>query len=74
MRNSTVQARLDHQLDALRDSVKHLVDIGGDKAGAIRDSAMSGVKHMGKVIKEHPIAAVAIAFGIGYIAMRIVRR
>ncbi len=74
MRNQSVVSRLDHQLDALKDSVKHLVDAGGDKAAAFKDTAMTGVSKVGKMIKAHPIAAIAIAFGIGYIAMRIARR
>jgi hypothetical protein len=35
---------------------------------------MSGVEYIGSQIKKHPVAALAIAFGIGYIAMRMIRR
>jgi ElaB/YqjD/DUF883 family membrane-anchored ribosome-binding protein len=67
MRNSNVQSRMDSQLDSIRDSVKHFVDIG-------EDTARSGIKQLGRLIKDHPVAAVAIAFGVGYLAMRILRR
>jgi hypothetical protein len=48
--------------------------MGGERAGAIKDSLVAGTKKTGSMIKQHPIAAIAIAFGIGYIAMRFMRR
>jgi ElaB/YqjD/DUF883 family membrane-anchored ribosome-binding protein len=73
------------RLDAIRDSVKGLVDQGHDKVNAIKDRVVD-MKHKAKdqggkavtkasdLIKAHPFAAIGIAFGVGYIAMRLVRR
>ena len=74
-----------HRLDAIRDSVKGLVDQGHDKVTAIKDKVVDlqskakdqGGKAFDKVsdlVKAHPFAAIGIAFGVGYIAMRLVRR
>ena len=62
------------RLDSLKESVRDLVDAGGERASAIRDSLVAGTKKTGSLIKEHPVIAIAIAFGVGYIAMRMMRR
>jgi hypothetical protein len=70
-----VTNEIEGRLDGLKNSVKALLDHGlADKAGAVKDSAMSGVEYIGSQIKKHPVAALAIAFGIGYVAMRMIRR
>jgi len=70
-----VTNEIEGRLEGLKSSVKELLDHGlADKAGAVKDSAMSGVEYIGSQIKKHPVAALAIAFGIGYIAMRMIRR
>lgn len=73
------------RLDSVRESVKGLVDQGHDKVNAIKD-AVSDLQHKAtdqggkaidsasKLIKDHPFAAVGIAFGVGYLLMRLVRR
>ena len=72
-------------IDNLKDSVKHLVDQGQEKAGEIKN-ALVGAKQ--KVVStganliasaraaivDRPFVAVGIAFGVGYVAMRIFRR
>jgi len=69
---------LGSRIDSLKDSVKDLVDAGTDRAASLKDATVSGVSKLAsqtvKFVKHHPIAAVAIAFGVGYIAMRLVRR
>jgi hypothetical protein len=67
----TKVADVQHEIEARFDSLKHGFS---DKAGAVKDSAMSGIEFLGAQIKKHPVAAVAIAFGIGYVAMRVMRR
>ena len=73
------------RLDSLKDSVRNLVDVGSERAEAIKSrmadvkdtvvsSSKSGINRMGSLIKEHPIVAIGIAFGIGYLAMRVFRR
>lgn len=70
-----VTNEIEGRLDGLKNSVKELLDHGlADKAGAVKDTAMDGVQYIGSQIKKHPVAALAIAFGIGYIAMRMIRR
>ncbi|HET9988418.1 MAG TPA: hypothetical protein VFQ65_07855 [Kofleriaceae bacterium] len=48
------------------------------KAADLKTSAMHGAENAFDVvtaqIKKHPMAALAIAFGIGFLAMRLVRR
>ncbi len=81
----TATADFDERFDALKHSVRDLTDLGRDKLGDLKDRAVDAKSHAfdevgaliaraGKLIKQHPIAAVGIAFGIGYIAMRVMRR
>jgi ElaB/YqjD/DUF883 family membrane-anchored ribosome-binding protein len=74
MTTKSVANALDSQLDNLRNGVKHLVDAGSERAGDLKDIGMTQIDNLGKLVKKHPFAAIAIAFGVGYIAMRIVRR
>jgi len=85
MSNRNISARFDERFDALKQSMRHLVDVGNDTASAlkdkmidVKDTAVSGtssaLKTTGKLIKAHPIAAVAIAFGIGFVAFKLIRR
>ncbi len=74
-----------HRLDSIRDSVKSLVDQGHDKVTAIKDKVVD-LQHKAKdksglaidkasdLIKAHPFVAIGIALGLGYLAMRLVRR
>lgn len=76
---------LEDRIDHLKDSVRNLADIGSERADDLKhkvvdakDSAVSTVEtYLGKAkffIVANPLAAVGIAFGMGYVAMRIVRR
>ena len=56
------EARLDH----LKDSIRTLLADGGDRAKSVATSR-------GRMIKLHPIAAVAIAAGIGFGVFMLVR-
>lgn len=74
-----------HRIDSIKDSVKGLIDQGQQKATAIKDKVVD-FQHVAKdrgtaaidraadLIKTHPFAAIGIAFGVGYLAMRLVRR
>jgi surfactin synthase thioesterase subunit len=48
------------------------------KAAELKTSALHGAENafdaLAAQIKKHPFAALGIAFGIGYLAMRIARR
>lgn len=76
---------LDNKLDTLKESVRNLVDAGGERAGQIKSKAIDAkdsifengdavFKKAGSLIKEHPFIAVGIAIGVGYIAMRMFRK
>lgn len=78
-------AALDQKLDQLKSTVKTLVDDGKERADALRTRAVdvkdAVVENGGELlnranafIKENPIVAIAAAFGIGYIVVRMIRR
>ena len=72
-------------IDSVKDNVKNLVDQGQEKVNAIKDRVID-VKDQAVTrgnavldqatgfIKANPLKAVGIAFGIGYIGMRLFRR
>lgn len=62
---------IEDRFDSLKESVLARL---GDAKDAVVSGTRAGVSKTGSLIKEHPIAAIAIAFGIGYIAMRVMRR
>jgi len=65
---------LETRFDGLKDNMKHLVDEVPAKASAIRAQAMNSIEYIGRQIKKHPIAALGIAFGAGFLVMRLIRR
>lgn len=67
---------------SVKESVQTLVDHGGEAVHEIkakvtevsteaRDKASAAYTELLKFIDEHPGKSVALAFGIGYVAMRI---
>jgi ElaB/YqjD/DUF883 family membrane-anchored ribosome-binding protein len=74
MSKHTSVSMFEDRLESLKESVRDLVDAGGERAGVIRDSVVAGTRKTGSLIKAHPVVAIAIAFGIGYVAMRLMRR
>jgi ElaB/YqjD/DUF883 family membrane-anchored ribosome-binding protein len=76
MRNTA--STFEDRLDSLKDSMRHLVDLSGEHASALKDSVVAGsktgVKKVGSLIKDHPFIAIGVAFGVGYLVMRIVKR
>lgn len=85
MARNQIGARFDERFEALKQSMRHLVEAGNDTAAAlkdrmidVKDSAVSGTKsginRMGGLIKDHPIAALVLAFGIGFVAIKLIRR
>lgn len=82
-KNST--ATLETRLDSLKDSMRSLVDFGSETAGTIKTKAIDvkdvvvtnggkALRKTGSLIKDHPIIAVGIAFGVGYLVMRVMRK
>jgi ElaB/YqjD/DUF883 family membrane-anchored ribosome-binding protein len=77
--------KLDERIDSIKDQVKGLVDKGEQRAAAIKNKAIEvkdeaftkGNALLDQVtgyIKSNPLKAVGIAFGAGYIGMRLFRR
>jgi ElaB/YqjD/DUF883 family membrane-anchored ribosome-binding protein len=73
--------RTDSSIDSLKNSVKELVHDGQEKVNAVKDRVIE-VKDRGNVmldrfvdvIKANPLKSVGIAFGVGYLGMRLFRR
>jgi ElaB/YqjD/DUF883 family membrane-anchored ribosome-binding protein len=76
---------VEEKLDSIRDSVKGFVDRGAQKADAIKhkvveakDEAMhrgsESLDRLASMVRAHPLKSIGIAFGIGYIGMRLFRR
>lgn len=60
-----------HFVDAGR---KVVVDTAGDAKDVVVERGGKLLTMLSKSIRKRPLAAIGIAFGIGYIAMRITRR
>lgn len=83
--SGSVTGTLDDKLDSLRDSMKGVVDQGAQRVDQlksklidVKDEAISRggdlLTRTTSLIKAHPLKAIAIAFGAGYIGMRLFRR
>ena len=83
--NGNTQAKAQKGLDHLKERVSGLVDQGQEKVSALKDKVVDikdqtmskGSAYLDKTtdfIKANPLKSVGIAFGIGYLAMRLIRR
>jgi len=83
-KNGTGTGALDNKLDSIKESVRNLVDAGGERAGQLKSKAIdakdavfengeAAIKKTGSLVKDHPLAAIAIAFGVGYITLRLLK-
>lgn len=72
-------------IDQIKESVRGLVDRGQEQAGALRDRAVevkdqvltrsnAVLDQATAYIRNNPLKSVGIAFGVGYIGMRLFRR
>ena len=77
--------KLDDRIDSIKEQVKGLVDKGEQRAAAIKNRAIEVkdeafskgnalLDQVNGFIKSNPLKAVGIAFGAGYIGMRLFRR
>jgi ElaB/YqjD/DUF883 family membrane-anchored ribosome-binding protein len=82
---STANHGVEERIDQIKDTVKGFVDHGAQRVDAIKskvvdvkDQAFSRgndlVDRVTDMVKAHPLKAVAIAFGAGYLGMRLFRR
>lgn len=85
MQKNGTASTMENRLDSLKSSVRNLVDAGGERAGQLKNKAIdvkdavvengsAALNRAGALIKEHPIAAVGLAFGVGYIVVRMLKK
>jgi ElaB/YqjD/DUF883 family membrane-anchored ribosome-binding protein len=78
-------SHLDSKLDSLKEKAKDIVDQGNETVDQIKhrvvevkDQAMAKgnafIDDVTSLIKANPLKSIAIAFGVGYIGMRLFRR
>ena len=83
--NNNGSGAMHDKLDSIKEKAKGLVDQGQEKAAEIKskvidvkDQAVTrGNALLGRAtdfIKANPLKAVGIAFGVGYVGMRLIRR
>lgn len=59
--------------DRIADASATVKDRLGDAKDVVTDRGGTALSLSRRVIKQHPLIAVGLAFGVGYIAMRIAR-
>jgi ElaB/YqjD/DUF883 family membrane-anchored ribosome-binding protein len=80
-----VSAKVDEKIDSLSEAVKGIVDQGAQKVDEIKTKVVEAkdqaitrgndlMQRAAEVVKAHPLRSVAIAFGAGYLLMRLFRR
>lgn len=78
-------AQLDERLGAIKENVKEIIGRGEERVGEIKHRVLEareqartrGNQYLDRVtelIRANPLRAVGIAFGLGFIGMRLVRR
>jgi ElaB/YqjD/DUF883 family membrane-anchored ribosome-binding protein len=81
----SVASGVDDKVDSIKDTVKGFVDQSAHTVDAIKsrvvdvkdqafDRGGDALARLTSLIKAHPIKAVGIAFGAGYLGMRLFRR
>jgi ElaB/YqjD/DUF883 family membrane-anchored ribosome-binding protein len=82
---STVGANIDQKIDELRERARGFVDQGSERVDRLRSRMMDArdracskgsalLDRTTDMIKAHPLKSIGIAFGAGYIGMRLFRR
>lgn len=72
MKNHAVT--FEDRLDSLKSSANAFKGRMSEVKDSVVASSKTGVRKLGGMIKDHPIIAVGLAFGVGYLVMRIVKR
>ena len=79
MKNGDIARNVSHNI---AEGVSHMVNAGrkvvvetaGDAKDIVVENGGKAATAFAKMIRKRPILSVGIAFAVGYIAMRIVRR
>lgn len=83
--NGNVAQALHERIDTIASSIKSAADqlssasaTAKDRASELTSRAVSGASSLGaragRAIQAHPIVAIGIALGAGYLLMRLIRR
>jgi ElaB/YqjD/DUF883 family membrane-anchored ribosome-binding protein len=83
--NGHVSQALHDRIDSIASNLKSVAEQLSSTASSVKDRAsdvtshaVSGASSLGarasKAIQDHPIAAIGIALGAGYLIMRLIRR
>ena len=78
-------ASLEARFDAVKESMRNFVGAGGERASQFKSRAIdvkdafveggsTALHKTGYFIRRHPFVAIGIAFGVGYIVMRVVKK
>jgi ElaB/YqjD/DUF883 family membrane-anchored ribosome-binding protein len=73
-KSHAVQHAVEEQLEAIRSQVKKLVEQVSETAKPAAERVRSFGEQTTDLIRAYPIAAAGIAFGLGYLVVRIARR
>ena len=85
MEESTLGANIDQKIGTLKEKARGIVEQGSERVGhlksrvvEVKDQAMAKgnvyLDRTSELIRANPLKSVAIAFGIGFIGMRLFRR
>jgi ElaB/YqjD/DUF883 family membrane-anchored ribosome-binding protein len=83
-KNGTASA-VDNRIDQLKDQARRLVDAGSERAGELKNRAIDvkdtvfaqgseALNRVSALVKANPFVALGIAFGVGYVAIRMLRK
>lgn len=83
--NASFPASLDDRIDALAANLKSLIEQMATTAAEVKARAIdvkqqassktgSLASRAARAIQDHPIAAIGVAFGTGYLIVRLIRR
>lgn len=83
--NGAMTTSFEDSVDQLKGSFHDLTQLGSERVNDIKDRVINAktvavskaegfLAKTKAMIVENPLAAVGIAFGVGYVAMRVLRR
>jgi ElaB/YqjD/DUF883 family membrane-anchored ribosome-binding protein len=71
--SSTIGSSVDERIDSLKESATAIKDRVIDVKEQAMDRGNALLDKSTDYIKENPLKSIAIAFGVGYVAMRLFR-
>jgi ElaB/YqjD/DUF883 family membrane-anchored ribosome-binding protein len=70
MSNTTIENAANNLMSHLKDAGEHVVDFKDDAQKALSKR----VDTLGDLMQEHPLVAVGLGLGVGYLIARLVHR